>query len=127
MMKSPVRIKRVYEAPSDTDGLRVFIDRLWPRGVSKGAFEYDLWCKDLAPSLALSTWFGHKPEHWDGFRRDYDAELRDERAQARMGEVFAAAEGRRITLVFGAKDPEHNHALILADAMNDYARRHRLA
>ena len=106
--------------------MRVFIDRLWPRGLSKAAFQYDLWCKDLAPSPALRTWFGHKPEHWDGFRRDYAAELQDEQAQARMGTVFAAAEGRRITLVFGAKDPEHNHALILADAMNDYARRHRL-
>ncbi|MHA3902530.1 DUF488 domain-containing protein [Castellaniella sp. WN] len=126
-MKSAVQIKRVYAEPEDTDGLRVFIDRLWPRGLSKAALQYDLWCKDLAPSPALRTWFCHKLEHWDGFRREYAAELRDEQAQARMGEVFAAAGGRRITLVFGAKDPEHNHALILADAMNDYARRHRLA
>ena len=125
-MKSSVHIKRVYDAPAESDGLRVFIDRLWPRGLSKAAFQYDLWCKDLAPTPALRTWFGHKPEHWDGFRRDYGAELQDEQAQTRMGEVFGAAEGRRITLVYGAKDPEHNHALILADAMNDYARRHHI-
>ena len=126
-MNTPVQIKRVYDAPAETDGLRVFIDRLWPRGVSKSAFQYDLWCKDLAPTPALRTWFGHKPEHWDGFRRDYAAELQDAQAQARMAEVFAAAEGRRITLVYGAKDPAHNHALILAEAMNDYARHHRTA
>ena len=125
-MKLPVCIKRVYESPADSDGLRVFIDRLWPRGLSKAAFHYDLWCKDLAPSPALRTWFGHKPEHWDGFRRDYAAELQDPQAQTSMGEVFAAAQGRTITLVYGAKDPEHNHALVLADAMNDYASHHHV-
>ncbi len=64
MMKSPVQIDAFTEAPAGTDGLRLFIDRLWPRGLSKAAFPYDLWCKDLAPSPALRTWFGHKPEHW---------------------------------------------------------------
>ena len=126
-MKTPVQIKRVYDAPAESDGLRVFIDRLWPRGLSKATFQYDLWSKDLAPTPALRTWFGHKPEHWDGFRRDYAAELQDAQAQAHMQKVFDAADGRRITLVYGAKDPEHNHALILADALNDYARRHHIA
>ncbi len=126
IVKSSIQIKRAYEAPSDTDGLRVFVDRLWPRGLSKDTFHYDLWCKDLAPSSALRTWFGHKPEQWDGFRRDYAVELKDEQAQARIGEVFAAAQGRRVTLVFGAKDTEHNQAVVLADVMNDYAKRHRI-
>ncbi|WP_269499323.1 DUF488 domain-containing protein [Castellaniella sp. S9] len=125
MKTPPVRIKRVYEEAAEADGFRVFVDRLWPRGVSKDAFHYDLWCKDLAPSPALRTWFGHKPEHWDGFREGYASELHEAACQRAMGEVFAAAKGRPITLVYGARDPEHNHALILAEEMSAYARRHK--
>lgn len=125
MKKPPVRIKRVYEEPSPDDGFRVFVDRLWPRGVSKDTFKYDQWCKDLAPSPALRTWFGHKPEHWAGFREAYASALHEDACQHAMGEVFAAAAGRTITLVYGARDPDHNHALILAEEMNAYARRHK--
>lgn len=126
-MNPPVTIKRVYEAADSQDGFRVFVDRLWPRGVSKGEFHYDLWCKDLAPSPDLRKWFGHKAEHWEGFRERYTSELHAPAEQEKMGEVFEAAGQRRpITLVYGAKDPEHNHALILADEMNHYARKHRI-
>ncbi len=126
MAKPPVHIKRVYETPGPDDGFRVFVDRLWPRGVAKKDFEYDLWRKDLAPSPALRTWFGHKVEHWQGFREAYAAELHEDERQRAMGEVFAAAQGDMITLLYGARDPEHNHALILAQEMNAYARRHKI-
>lgn len=124
-MKHPVIIKRVYEAPEAQDGFRVFVDRLWPRGVSKETFSYDLWCKDLAPSSDLRKWFGHKVEHWDEFRDSYTSELRKVEQQDKIGEVIKAADGRRITLVYGAKDSEHNQALVLADEMNRYARAHK--
>lgn len=124
-MKHPVIIKRVYEAPEIQDGFRVFVDRLWPRGVSKESFAYDLWCKDLAPSPDLRRWFGHKVEHWDGFRDSYTSELHEPERQNKMGEVLEAASGQRVTLVYGAKDPLHNHALILADEMNRYADVHK--
>lgn len=124
-MKHPVIIKRVYEAPEARDGFRVFVDRLWPRGVSKEAFSYDLWCKDLAPSPDLRKWFGHKVEHWEGFRDRYADELHEPEQQDRMGEVIETAKGQRITLVYGAKDTEHNHAVILADEMNRYAHGHQ--
>ncbi|HEX7388248.1 MAG TPA: DUF488 family protein [Castellaniella sp.] len=124
-MTVSVHIKRAYEASADSDGFRVLVDRLWPRGLSKASFKFDKWCKDLAPSSALRTWFGHQPERWDGFRRDYSAELESEQAQALMAEVLAESQGRAITLVYGAKDTEHNQAVVLADELVAYAARHR--
>ncbi|MER1968217.1 DUF488 family protein [Castellaniella sp. GW247-6E4] len=125
MKTLPVRIKRVYEEATEADGFRVFVDRLWPRGVSKADFAYDLWSKDLAPSPALRTWFGHKVERWEGFRERYASELHEPACQQAIGGIFAAAKGRAVTLVYGARDPEHNQALILAGEMNAYAKRHK--
>ena len=122
-MTTPVQIKRVYESPADSDGLRVLVDRLWPRGLSKASFKHDLWCKDLAPSADLRTWFGHKPERWEQFRRDYTAELRADAAQGLMDEILSTAGGRRITLLYGARDTEHNQAVVLAQVLADRARR----
>lgn len=116
-MKQHIQIRRVYDEPLADDGYRVFIDRLWPRGLSKQDFKYDLWCKDLAPSPGLRTWFGHKPERWEGFRERYEAELRTPEQRDRMREVIAQAKRPTITLVYGAKDARHNHALVLADEM----------
>lgn len=117
-MVKHVQIRRAYEAPDAGDGYRVFVDRLWPRGLSKENFKFDLWCKDLAPSPALRTWFGHKVEHWEKFRENYQQELRTPEQHKLMHEVAAQADKPTITLVYGAKDIEHNHALILADEMN---------
>jgi uncharacterized protein YeaO (DUF488 family) len=124
-MTVSVHIKRAYEAAADSDGFRVLVDRLWPRGLSKATFHYDKWCKDLAPSSALRTWFGHQPERWDGFRRDYAAELQAPQAQSLMGEVLSDAGDRPITLVYGARDTEHNQAVVLAGELTAYAKRHR--
>lgn len=113
-MKNPVQIKRAYEPASSDDGYRVLIDRLWPRGIAKQDLAVDDWNKDLAPSPALRKWFCHKVEHWDQFQKSYQAELRQTDQQARLRELIQAAQGGKITLVYGAKDTEHNHALILA-------------
>jgi len=117
-MANRIRIKRVYDEPSADDGFRVLVDRLWPRGVAKASLAHDLWCKDLAPSAGLRTWFGHEPERWDQFRRDYADELKSGPALALMDEVLAAAGKRPVTLLYGARDTEHNQAVVLAEAMN---------
>ncbi|WP_323017460.1 DUF488 domain-containing protein [Castellaniella sp.] len=121
-MTTPVQIKRVYEAPADSDGLRVLVDRLWPRGLSKASFQHDLWCKDLAPSADLRKWFGHQVERWAQFRRDYTAELQSDAAQRLMDDVLSSARGRSVTLLYGARDTEHNQAVVLAQVLQDRVR-----
>ncbi|MGB3288882.1 MAG: DUF488 family protein [Burkholderiaceae bacterium] len=113
-MGKHVHIKRAYEAAADQDGYRVFVDRLWPRGMSKQDLKYDAWNKDLAPSADLRKWFCHKVELWDQFRDSYQTELRAPEQLARMRELIKAAGGKPITLVYGAKDTEHNNAVVLA-------------
>jgi len=112
-----VQIKRAYEQPSDDDGYRVLVDRIWPRGLGKDEFEYDLWCKDLAPSKELRQWFGHAPERWNEFCRRYKNELAAEEAQQRVQEVLRQAASKTITLLYGARDTEHNHAIVLAEEL----------
>lgn len=114
MTQERVRIKRAYEPADDQDGFRVFVDRLWPRGIAKQDLKFDLWDKDLAPSPALRKWFGHKVEHWDRFRESYENELRQPEQQTRMRDLIKAAERRTMTLVYAARDEEHNHARVLA-------------
>lgn len=107
------RLKRAYEAPAPGDGFRILVDRLWPRGVPRDAARIDLWFKDIAPSASLRTWFGHEPAKWPEFKERYFAELDDnpeavERLQGHMRQGT-------VTLVYGAKDKEHNHALALLE------------
>jgi uncharacterized protein YeaO (DUF488 family) len=110
-----VRIKRVYDEVSPDDGYRVLIDRLWPRGVSKDRAELDLWLKDAAPSPELRTeWHAH-PERWDEFADGYRAELADNPAVEELRSL--AAKHSRVTLLYGAHDPERNHAVILLAAV----------
>lgn len=106
-----VQLKRAYEPPSGDDGLRVLVDRLWPRGLKKDAAKIDVWLKDIAPTPALRTWFGHDPAKWNAFSRRYAAELR-ERPDAVAHLRHLAAEGPT-TLVYAAKDSAHTHALVL--------------
>jgi uncharacterized protein YeaO (DUF488 family) len=109
-----VRIKRAYVPASNDDGYRVFVDRLWPRGIAKQDLKFDRWDKDLAPSPALRKWFGHKMENWDDFRESSENELRQPEQQARMSELIKMADRGPMTLVYAAKDEEHNHARVLA-------------
>ena len=115
-----VEIRRVYDPPGKNEGLRVLVDRLWPRGVRKNELEYDLWEKDIAPTPELRKWFGHKPERWKEFHERYRKELESAGAHERLKAVAAEAGKRRITLLYGARDPEHNHALILAGALRKF-------
>lgn len=104
-------IKRIYEKPSADDGYRVLVDRLWPRGVSRDAAELDLWLKDVAPTPDLRIWFDHDPDRFDEFSSRYRAELDHNPA---VGELFQRGE-RLVTLLYGAKDPAINHAVVLRD------------
>jgi len=106
------RIKRVYEAASQADGRRVLVDRLWPRGVSKARAALDDWRREIAPSTALRSWFGHDPARWDEFQRRYRLELRGERRPEL--EALAQEGGRQtVTLLYGARDEAHNEAVVL--------------
>ena len=117
-----VRIKRAYEEPARGDGYRVLVDRLWPRGIKKESLRLDLWAKDLAPSAELRIWFGHDPGRFHEFARRYHAELRVARARALLAELARRAAHGTVTLVYGARDEEHNGAVVLRDAIGDGAR-----
>lgn len=113
-----VRIRRVYEEPSADDGLRVLVDRLWPRGRSKQSAHVDVWIKDIAPSKELRTWFGHIPERFDEFASRYRAELdANPEAVSHLRELIAGHP--RVTLLYGAKDNEHNNAVVLRNYLRD--------
>lgn len=110
-----MRIKRVYEPPSGEDGLRVLVDRLWPRGVSKKAAAIDLWMKEAAPSDALRRWFAHDPNRWSEFRRRYEQELLQ--CSEPLAALKARARAGRVTLVYAARDEAHNQAVVLRAAL----------
>lgn len=108
-----INLKRVYEEPKGTDGQRVLVDRLWPRGLTKERAKVDLWLKEIAPSAELRKWFGHDPAKWAEFKRRYSAELR---ANAEpVAQLKAEAKKGPVTLVYGAKDEEHNDAVVLME------------
>ena len=106
-----VRIKRAYEKPDGEDGTRILVDRLWPRGLTKENAKVDLWLKDIAPSTELRKWFAHDPSKWAEFRSRYREELKSNKEQVLLLRQ-EVAKGT-VTLVYGAKDQEHNEAVIL--------------
>ena len=106
-----IRLKRVYDPAEPDDGLRVLVDRLWPRGLRKDEARIDLWLKDIAPSNELRRWFGHDPARWEAFRQKYREELRD-RADLLRTIEDARREGP-VTLLFAAQDKDHNNAVVL--------------
>jgi uncharacterized protein YeaO (DUF488 family) len=112
---SRVQLKRAYEPAAPEDGVRVLVDRLWPRGLRKADAAIDRWMKDIAPSTQLRQWFGHDPERWPEFRRRYTRELQQQ-AMA-VDELRELARGGRVTLVFAAHDEAHNDAIVLRDAL----------
>ncbi|MDX8530954.1 DUF488 domain-containing protein [Mesorhizobium sp. VK25A] len=111
-MTLEVAVKRVYEAPAKTDGQRVLVDRLWPRGVSKKDAELTLWLKEIAPSDELRQWFGHDPERWAEFQKRYRAEL-DANSEA-LAQLRGVMRDGKVTLLYGAHDEAHNNAVALA-------------
>ena len=107
------RVKRVYDEPTKSDGRRVLVDHLWPRGLKKNEAQIDEWLKEIAPSTRLRKWFGHDPARWKEFKKKYAAELDGQRDQ--VEKLAREASKRRITLVFSAKDTEHNNAVALKE------------
>ncbi|MCO6465656.1 MAG: DUF488 domain-containing protein [Bradyrhizobiaceae bacterium] len=105
-----IQIKRAYDAPQHSDGMRVLVDRLWPRGITKEHARVDLWLKDVAPSTELRKWFAHDAARWTEFCKRYKKELQHNPAFA---ELQAIASSQAITLVYSAKDSEHNQAVVL--------------
>ncbi|HWK87116.1 MAG TPA: DUF488 domain-containing protein [Xanthobacteraceae bacterium] len=112
-MPAKLAIKRVYEKPAKGDGVRILVDRLWPRGVSKQKAAVDLWLKDIAPSADLRKWFGHDPERWTEFRRRYRAELKANKDAVKA--LRAELKVPRVTLLYAAHDADHNNARVLAE------------
>lgn len=106
-----IQVKRVYEKPSRKDGFRILVDRLWPRGLTKERAAVNLWLKDVAPSTELRKWFVHDPARWKEFQARYRKELRQSKDPLELLEQ--KSKGHTITLVYGARDEEHNEALVL--------------
>jgi uncharacterized protein YeaO (DUF488 family) len=110
-MAEPVRLKRVYEQPEKSDGVRFLVERLWPRGIKKTALHFDAWLKEVAPSTELRKWFSHDPEKWREFQRRYVRELRS--AKESWQPIVKAARRGRVTLLYSSHDAEHNNAVAL--------------
>ena len=106
-----IQIKRAYDKPDNDDGVRILVDRLWPRGIKKEGLKLDYWLKEVAPSDELRKWFGHDPEKWAEFRRRYSGEL--EQNPEQLKPIRDAAEQGTVTLIYSAKDEEHNNAVAL--------------
>lgn len=118
-----LQIKRAYEPASKDDGYRVLIDRLWPRGIAKARFVLDQWAKELAPSTELRKSFGHDPSRWREFRARYRLELRRPEARATLEELARRARRSTVTLLYSARDEEHNNAVVLKEILEGSARK----
>lgn len=115
-----LRIKRVYESSDEADGTRILVDRVWPRGLTKERAAVDVWLKEIAPSPALRKWFGHDPQRWQEFRSRYRAEL--DLNTAVVGQLLDLMTKGKVTLLYGAHDVSHNHAIVLSEYMDELSR-----
>lgn len=111
-----IQIKRVYDVPQKSDGARVLVDRLWPRGLSKESAKIDLWLKDIAPSETLRKWFNHEAGKWTQFKKDYFKELKGNRDALAL--LQKRIEEETVTLLYAAKDTEHNNAVALREFLS---------
>lgn len=110
-----IRIKRIYEEAADNDGYRLLVDRIWPRGVRKEEADLDEWNKDIAPSNELRKWFGHKPERFEEFSKRYKKELSGKKEE--LKKIRETAKNHQICILYGAKDKEHNQAVVLKEVI----------
>jgi uncharacterized protein YeaO (DUF488 family) len=110
-----LKVKRVYDPPSDDDGLRILVDRVWPRGLTKERARVNRWMRELAPSPALRKWFNHDPVNWGRFRQRYRAELRSLMAQEMLRELADLSRRGTVTLVYGSREERYNNAQALKD------------
>lgn len=111
-----ILVKRVYDVPEASDGVRVLVDRLWPRGLSKASAQIDLWLKEIAPSDALRKWFNHEPEKWGRFKEDYFKELIEKKDAVLL--LKRKAEHETVSLLYAAKDAERNNAVALREFLS---------
>ena len=114
-----IRIKRAYEAPAEDDGYRILVDRVWPRGRSRQDLRIDEWAREVAPGTDLRRWFGHQPERWEAFRDRYRRELAATDRVAELHALLVRVGSKSLTLVYGARDTEHNQAVVLAEVLRD--------
>ena len=114
-----IQIKRAYEEVSKDDGYRILVDRLWPRGLTKERVAADEWLKEIAPSTELRKWFGHDPKKWTEFCKKYDAELKGNKEL--VDSIIKKARHEKVTLIYGAKDQEHNEAVVLLEYIKKHA------
>lgn len=119
-----ILVKRVYDPPSDEDGIRLLVDRLWPRGISRQGARIDEWLRDIAPSDGLRKWYGHKPELFPEFVRKYRLELEDKVEM--LDQIREINTGSNVTLLYSAKDRELNQAVVLHDFLLDYPNKQSL-
>jgi uncharacterized protein YeaO (DUF488 family) len=112
-VRQTIQIKRVYDPATESDGYRILVDRVWPRGLSKRSAAVDLWLRDVAPTASLRKWFGHRPDRWQEFKRRYRREL-DHEASSALAEL-RSVQRAHITLLYAAKDKEHNNAVALLE------------
>ena len=122
-MAGSISIKRVYEKPVSSDGRRVLVDRIWPRGLTREAASIDEWLKELGPSTALRKWFGHSPARWDEFCERYRSELAGEAVAPLLRRLSDVAAKQPLTLVYSARDELHNQAVVIAGVLSDLRRR----
>jgi uncharacterized protein YeaO (DUF488 family) len=108
-----IRIKRIYDTPEQKDGFRVLVDRLWPRGLKKERAKVDMWLKEIAPDEVLRKWFSHDPAKWDEFKKRYFEELKDKKEYIDI--IIERSKTDVITLLYGAKDRDHNNAVVLKE------------
>ena len=113
-----IKVKRVYEEPSEDDGYRILVDRLWPRGLSKKRAKIDLWLRDIAPSNELRKWYSHRIERWDEFRRRYKEELKSKTELLRKLKELER-QFKVITLLYASRDKEHNNAIVLREVLEE--------
>ena len=115
-----IELKRIYDNPAGSDGTRVLVDKLWPRGISKEDAKLDKWWKEITPSDELRKWFDHDPEKWENFREQYREELKNKKEEIR--EFLEEIDQRkRLTLLYGAKDEKHNHARVLREYLQHFS------
>ena len=111
-----IEIKRVYEKPSERDGMRILVDRLWPRGLTKEKAAIDLWLKEIAPTTELRKWFAHDPKKWIEFKKKYLQELKENKEQISI--IKERLKQGPVTLVYAARDEEYNEAQVLEELLN---------
>lgn len=124
-MKPHINIKRIYDPPAKDDGVRILVDRVWPRGKKKEDLHMDAWCKDMAPSTELRKWFNHEPDKWEVFCESYEEELTANRKDVESElQPLLKNHPKTITLLYSAHDTEHNQAIVLRDFLQKLINKH---